>query len=338
MGVKLGQIKGAQKRWLSSLVVGTIIGAAILAAIIAWAGLGNVWESFGNINYADLAVYVGLAICTYFFRAWRFQLLVNRGSLSKFYGIVSVHTLMVNLLPFSSGEISYPVLLRRYGVSPDFLQGIPSLVIARAQDIFINLSLVVIALVWVGNGRLILGGISSEFTVLLGLAVVAIVIAGWLTYQIWGRTSAKARRIIGFMFAAVAPVKETTLRTWAATFLLTISIRMISIVGVFYLLGSVGVTLPLAAVFLITSLYVFLPLLPLNTPAGLGITEAFLLGFFLVSGIDRAAATAASLQIHSIQLGVAAILGAIGLIQLQYLKWRSSISSKNPVLLLHDKG
>lgn len=338
MGVKSGQTRGARKRWLSSLVVGTIIGAAIFAAIIAWAGLGNVWGSFRNINYADLTVYVVLAICTYLFRAWRFQLLVSRGSLSKFYGIVSVHTLMVNLLPFSSGEISYPVLLRRYGVSPDYLQGIPSLVIARAQDIFINLSLVFIALVWVGNTHLILGGISNEFAVLLGLAVAAIAIAGWLTYRSWGRTSARAKRIIGFILAAVAPVKETTLRTWAATFVLTISIRMISIVGVFYLLGSVGVALPLAAVFLITSLYVFLPLLPLNTPGGLGITEAFLLGFFLINGIDRAAATAASVQIHSIQLGVAAILGVIGLILLQYLKWRNSVSGKSPVLLLHDKG
>ena len=138
MGIGKILALGSRRKRLSSIILGSIVGAIILAAILAWAGPGKVWNNLGNVDYTDLAMYVALAVLTYLLRAWRFRLLVNRGTTSKFYGIVSVHTLMINFLPFSSGDISYPLLLKRYGMSDGFLQGVPSLLIARAQDIFIK--------------------------------------------------------------------------------------------------------------------------------------------------------------------------------------------------------
>jgi uncharacterized membrane protein YbhN (UPF0104 family) len=319
MSLKMGLIKGAQKRWLSSLVVGTIIGTTILAGIVAWVGLDNVKGSFRSLNYTDLVIYIALTISAYLFRAWRFRVLVNRGTISRFYGIVSVHTLMINLLPFSSGDISYPVLLKRYGMSDGFLQGLPSLLIARAQDIFINLSLVIIALTWGGNLGIFTNLAGGNLSLIIGVILLIMGGASWLMCRITRRVEI-ASWIRALMDSLRSSFREATILTWATTFSLTVVIRLISIVAVYYLFQSVGVLLPLSAVLLITSLYVFLPLLPINTLAGVGITEACVLTLLLISGLDQAASTAASVQVHSLQFGVAAALGAIGLILLQYLK------------------
>jgi uncharacterized membrane protein YbhN (UPF0104 family) len=100
--------------------------------------------------------------------------------------------------------------------------------------------------------------------------------------------------------------------------LISLASRLTSIIATFFLISGVGILLSLPNVFLICSLYVFLPLLPINTLAGLGITEAFLFAFFMTRGIDRSVATAASVQIHLLQLFIAFVLGVIGAIYLQY--------------------
>ena len=63
----------------------------------------------------------------------------------------------------------------------------------------------------------------------------------------------------------------------------------------------------------------FLPLLPINTVAGLGITEAFLLAFFVGSGIDERTAAVASVHVHLLQLMIAGSLGLFGALHLEWL-------------------
>ena len=123
--------KVVDRKWLSSLVLGTVVGIVVFALIIAWVGLENVWEQRKGLEYVPISIFLGLTVVTYALRALRFRLLLGiNGFAVRLYGVVSIHTLMINLLPFSSGEVSYPLLLKRYGISSSFMEGVPSILMA----------------------------------------------------------------------------------------------------------------------------------------------------------------------------------------------------------------
>jgi uncharacterized membrane protein YbhN (UPF0104 family) len=309
------------RRPVLSVVAGTLAGLLIIAALVVHAGIVEVLGSFQAVSPAELGIYVGLTACTYFLRALRFRALIGLGArLSKLYAVVSVHTLMVNLLPFSAGDVAYPVLLRRYRLARDLVDGIPSLLLVRVQDLALTAALLVIAVAWLGRaGDAVEVAGAGVLPAMLGVAVVAA--AGGLVGGRIRRT-ALARRIEPSIARIWAAVRAVELRTWVRTLLVGVAARMVAIVAVFYLFRSIGVPLSLGAILLITTLYTLLPLLPLNVVAGIGVTEAYLVASLMAAGVDKPAAIAASLQIHALQLGTALLLAASGFVHLQYVSGR----------------
>jgi uncharacterized membrane protein YbhN (UPF0104 family) len=305
-----------KKKQAWSAVFGTILGGTAFAVIVAWAGGKNLWHQLAATNLDHVMVYVALTIATYFLRAWRFALLIGlKGILSKLYGIVSVHTLMINLLPFSSGELSYPYLLQRCGISTRYLEGVPSILIARLQDLVISGSFLLSALLWVGLFSLVGQFVLESFKILIGFSLL-VAGGGALLYRVFGKDSTRLGKFRVFMSEILASFANISVGVWFGTFMLSIAVRLTSIIGTFYLIEAVGISLSFPKVFLICSAYVFLPLLPINTVAGVGVIEAFLLTFLVGSGIEQRVAAAASIQIHFFQLIIAATLAVFGIGQL----------------------
>jgi uncharacterized membrane protein YbhN (UPF0104 family) len=287
----------------------------VAAALIAWLGPREVLAGIGRVEPGDVGVYLGLTACTYLLRAWRFRALISLAtSLPKLYGIVSLHTLLVNLLPFSAGDLSYPVLLKRFHISRDLVDGIPSLLVVRLQDVLITATLVPVALVWLGHGALVLDTAEAR----LPLALLALAAAAALAVVLHGRLARTAlgRRMTPAVRRIWSDVRKLHPRVWLLTLALGVLARLVAIVAVSYLFRGVGIPLSPATVLLITTLYTLLPLLPVNVVAGIGVTEAFLVICFVASGIDRGVAATASLQVHGLQLLTAVVLAGIGLLQL----------------------
>lgn len=301
------------RRWLWSLVFGTIFGAGAFSLLLAWAGIENIWYRTAEIDGGYLSIYVGLTVGTYLLRAWRFQLLIGTsGIVTKLYGIVSVHNLMVNLLPLSGGDLSYPLLLKHCGISARFGEGLPSLILARLQDMLLSGFLLGAALVWVGHlSTLYVERLMNVF--LLALLVFGI---GILVYRTSASKLTVCRRARIFLSEIFASIKNLGAAVWLQSFGVALLARSASIIATFYLIQAVGVSLSFPTVFLICSVYVFLPLLPVNTVAGLGITEAVLVAFFVAGGIDERTAVVASIHLHVLQLAVAVSLGLFGSVYL----------------------
>ena len=302
---------------MSSRLVGTTVGVLVAAAIVAWAGPDDLVASLRRVQLTDVAVYLILTACTYLLRAWRFRALISRAaSLPKIYGVVSLHTLLVNLLPFSAGDLSYPVLLKRFRISGDLMEGIPSLLVVRLQDILITGALLPVALIWLGHVHHVLDATEARLPLTLvglaGASTAAVFLGGRLARMPLVRRAMPAVRRVWSDVRGLHP------RVWLATLTLGFLVRLVAIVAVSYLFRSVGIPLSLATVLLITTLYTLLPLLPVNVVAGIGVTEAFLVTCFVASGIDRGVAAAASLQIHGLQLLTATLLAGVGVLQL----WR----------------
>ncbi|HXH82450.1 MAG TPA: lysylphosphatidylglycerol synthase domain-containing protein [Candidatus Tectomicrobia bacterium] len=302
-------------RWLS-VAAGTAAGLALLAAVLAAAGVEDVWRSRRAIEPGALALYGLLTVVVYLMRARRFRTLIGPGAtVPTLYGIVSVHTLMVNLLPCNAGDVSYPVLLKRYGLRADLLGGVPSLVVVRLQDVLITGVFLIVALALLGGPGELVG--SPEVTApRLAVALLALLAAAAVAVAM--TRPAVRDRLEPLVQTVWASVRAVDVRVWLDTLAVGVLARLVAIVAVFYLFHAVGIGLPLATVLLINSLYTLLPLLPINAIAGLGITQAYLVTCFVASGIDRGVAVAASVQVHALQLAGAALLAALGWAQLRH--------------------
>ena len=297
------------------------MGLLLAVALVLWVGLDAMLASIRRVRPGDVAVYLALTGGTYLLRALRFRSLIGLDvSLPKLYGIVSLHTLMVNLLPFSAGDLAYPVLLKRYRISRTLIDSVPSLVLVRIQDLVITGALLMVAVAWLGRGRETVELAGSALPGLGGPVIVAILAAAVL-----GRTVARtalARRLAPALRRIWLAVRDVDTRVWLATMAVGVMIRLIATISVSYLFSSVGIELSLPTVLLITTLYTLLPLLPANVVAGIGITEAYLVACFVATGIDRTVAVAASVQIHGLQLLTAGLLAGAGFVQLRYLGTR----------------
>lgn len=315
------------RRWASSLVLGALVGATLVGLVLVWGGMDDVWRQRRAISLPHLGGFVLATMAVYWLRAWRFHLLLRaRGALARLCGVVSVHTLMLNLLPFGSGEVTYPVLLKRYGIADGLMEGVPSIVIARLQDSSIYLAFLVLALAWTGDLLSVVRWAVDSVPLAAVAAVPAMGVAALLLWKGLGRRLPLSRDVGRPLRKVAAILRSIPPSVWLGTIVIALAARSAALLGVIFLFQALGLHLSFSTVFLITSLYVFLPYLPINTPAGLGVTEGYLAAMFVHAGIDRSVAAAASLQSHLLQLLVVAVLGALGLLGLQYMRGRGHAS------------
>jgi hypothetical protein len=304
-------VSSLHRRWLPSAALGTLAGGTIFIVLIAGFGGDEFWQHLRAVDGTDLAVYTGLTLITYAWRTWRFRLFLGSDApFPKLYGVVCVHTLMVNVLPVSAGELFYPLLVKRYRMASRWMEGMSHIVVARAQDLAVTIAFLVVAAVWVGG---VAGSAQARaLAMALGGGSLVLMAGGyWLSrssrwpFRGW---SALARWRAEF----AASLRQISSTAWIGSLGAALAARIAAIGATYWLLRAIDISLPWSALFLLCNLYVLLPLLPTNAIAGLGTTEAFLFAYLLGQGIPAGPAAAASLQIHGLQLVIAGLLGAGG--------------------------
>jgi hypothetical protein len=115
-------------------VIAVIITIILLALLFTQINLGDVILTIKGLNPIYLIAGFILYTCSYFFRAWRFHILLNKEvSIKDLFNIGCVHNLMNNLLPARTGELSYIYLLKKHH-KRTIGEGIATLVVARIFD------------------------------------------------------------------------------------------------------------------------------------------------------------------------------------------------------------
>ena len=103
------------KRWSGRLLPWLLI--VLYVAAVQWLiGWDRVFSAWSQMSAEVLAVAVALMIVSYLLRAWRITSYFGLSGRGDFPGAVAVtlqHNLFNHLLPARSGEISFPLLLKR---------------------------------------------------------------------------------------------------------------------------------------------------------------------------------------------------------------------------------
>lgn len=115
------------------------VGIAVLLGLFLLTDSETLAASLRTLDLAYLALSLlafGLGTCL---RAYRFKILAGSQrdvSLKPFYRITAYHQLLLMLLPFRTGEFSYPILLRQQLQRP-LAKGTGDLVVARLLDLIL---------------------------------------------------------------------------------------------------------------------------------------------------------------------------------------------------------
>lgn len=300
-----------QNRRPSALVrhrLSLIAAAAILAyaAFVHYVwGWGSIVVEWQAIGYGTVAAVIGLLVSTYFVRAWRLYDYFPRETSGRFvelFHLAQVHNLLNIMLPFRSGETSFPLLMRSEFSVP-LLHGTSALLVMRLLDLH--------ALLAAGGLGLVLASEAKLLPVVVWLAflvapIPAFLLKGPVLAALRPRLRGKLARILDGIVDGLPVDLAALLRAWLATV-----INWGAKVLVFaWALGLMGVT-PLSATFGGALGGELSSVLPFHAPAGVGTYSAGIVAGAVSLGAPTASAAMDTLARASINMHLMIILSAL---------------------------
>ncbi len=304
-----------QNRRPSALVrhrLSLIAAAAILAYaafvhyVWGWNAIVAEWRAIG---YGTVATVIALLVSTYFVRAWRLYDYFPRETAGRFielFHLAQVHNLLNIMLPFRSGETSFPLLMRSEFAVP-LLHGTSALLVMRLLDLHALLAAGGLGLVLSSDTKLVPGLIWVAFLV---APIPAFLLKGPILSALRPRLKGKLARILDGIVDGLPSDLFALLRAWIAT-VINWGVKVLVFA---WALGLMGVA-PLAASFGGALGGELSSVLPFHAPAGVGTYSAGILAGAVALGAptDRASMdilARASINMH-LMIILAALIGTV---------------------------
>ncbi len=306
-----------------SAVVITIVLVAILLSQIQ---IADVITTLAGIDPLYLAVGFVLYVCSYFFRALRFHILLNnKVSIKHLFSIVCVHNMANNILPARTGEISYVYLVKKLHNIP-IGEGIVTLMVAKVFD-FITISLLFfVSAVFIEN----LPSITAKaISFVAGLLILMLIVLFSFLYfgekfmdvigRLVNRNGVKNIRWVQYLLRKASETVQSfneikSKRTIVTAILASIVLWIFTYSIIFTFVKGMQLQLGFLEMVLAFTFLTAINTLPLRNVAGFGTTEGawtlVLMGF----NIPMTTAIATGFGVHILLLGYIIIFGFFGLV------------------------
>lgn len=287
----------------------TLISLAVATALVA--GLFSLTdrETLTALLRTVDPVWLVLSFAAFCFgtanRAQRFEVLTRPHSektIAPYLRVTAIHQLLLMVLPFRMGELSYPVLMRTH-LGRAIPHGVGDLMLARLLDL-------VLAAVCFGLGLLALPRLASSGNQMLAIAALLIVLGSWGLLRLssairLGRrlllalsrrapvlSPRSGRRFVREIDHSLRRVDPGTLLSAAA---LSVAATVAGVLRIYFLFAAFGVETGVLASTLVFGAANLLGLIPLHGFGGLGPKQAGMAGILVLLGV--AATTSASLTL-----------------------------------------
>jgi len=286
-----------------------LLGAALVvayAAIVQWVwGWPSILEGWAQVGFARVALALALLVATYFVRTHRIQDYFpreTRGRFVRLFRLTQVHNILNIMLPFRTGETSFPLLMKsEFGVP--LAHGASALVVLRLLDLHALLAAAGIGLV-----------AQAGYGAAAWLAWLAFLICPLGLFPLRGRLlaggrkrlSPKLEKLIDEIGDGIPGDLGIFLRAWA----LTVFNWIVKIAVLAWVLGLMGVG-PVAARFGGALGGELSSVLPVHAPAGVGTYPAGIAAGAAAFGADRGAASLESLAKAAINAHLLTVVAAL---------------------------
>lgn len=295
-------------------------GTGLLFLYLLWRSVdvGESLRTFSGVHTGDACIAAGLYIVQYFFLAVRWRLL-NRGrvGIGSCYAITAVHNMTNNVLPFRTGELAYPYLLKRH-FNIGLGDSTATLFYARIFDLLAMMLFFIGSLAFVGRDVLHTVAASKDeilqFTLLVVL-VGGVLLGMYMLLDRWAnnRDGEKHEGLRGKIRGAFRSLTEGLQRVE----IVSISVKMfISSMAIFlaryaffmYALRAFNIDLVFGEAVAASTLAILGAIFPLQGVGGYGTIETgWVLGLVLI-GVDSSTALMAGFGVHTFRLLLSILL------------------------------
>ena len=262
------------------MTIGTIAIIILYAAFIQWVwGWQSVVSLWGAAGWTSALAALVLLLCTYALRTWRIYDYFPRetnGHFGTLLRLVQVHNLLNVMLPFRTGEASFPLLMRREFDVP-LARGAAALLVMRLFDLHALLAAA-------GTGLALQTGKAWAWILwcaFLMLPAVAFALRKPAFGLAAGLLPKKAKALLDEVEAGLPFDARAFMRAWGAT-LINWFTKIAVLAWVLGLLGG----LPVAASFGGALGGELSSVLPVHAPAGVGTYPAGITAGALAFGAE----------------------------------------------------
>jgi len=240
-------------------------------------------------------------LSTYIFRALRFSVMFPNISVPELSAVMGVHTFFNNVLPFRSGEASFPIILKKlFGI--DVAISSVALLLVRVLDV-LSLSLlfsVSAFIVATQKRELLLIPLLTSLT-LLGVLFIGTKLLKKLKDKFF---------IVGNIFSFIQGF--ISLSNLLLLFVFSLFTWLFKFFSFFFILKAGGVELSFFQTVFSSTFGELTSILPVHSVGGFGTYEAGLTGGFALLGIKTDQALTVAFYFHLVLLLMSVVLASLG--------------------------
>lgn len=329
-----------------------ILTVILIGLLLAQIKLSDIVSAFCKVSFSSLILAFVIYTFCYLARALRFNLLLEK-TVKGMFSIVSLSTMLTDLLPARLGELSYVYFLKQLKES-SIGSGLATLVIARLFDLIVVGGTFLIAVFLMKNRPPFF---TSVIYLIAGLLLILLAILALL--MLFQQKFLKiVKRIIlptnqnnhqektaEFPFTGAQQEKKITteqrgIRKYITKiyqelenllagfkqlqskkrvikiFIMSLLIWFFNYSAVYIIINQLGIKVPLIGFIIALTLSMFTAFLPVNTFGNFGTTEGVWTLVMVSFGVPKNLAIASGFGYHIIMLVFASILGFIGYINI----------------------
>lgn len=336
--MKLGSVfhtvskRFTKQRMLLRAMIALLITIGIFAVVFMFIDPADVLDSLKKVSLWGILLGFLFYLLSTTFRAARFYFMYRSVSFHTFFSIVSIHTFLTNVLPARSGELAFPVLLKKVDGSP-VVSSLALLFVARIMDLTAVFLLFFVALAFVFNS---LDANLVTPMILIGLAFFVLLI-GFIFILVWGKKTLEVCRkflifdwlrynkVTDFVFDklhllvdGMAVVKKT--HSFLIVLFLSICIWSANYMTTWAIVSSMGFDLEFWILIMGFTFSTLVSALPIHGLGSFGTLEGAWVLIFLSFGATKEMALATGLAFHIFLLLYLMIFCVFGVVHLMVLK------------------
>jgi uncharacterized protein (TIRG00374 family) len=305
---------------LASIIITVILVTMLLSQI----QIADVTTTLAGIDPLYLFVGFGLYVLSYFFRALRFRILLNKKvGLKNLFTIVCVHNMMNNILPARTGELSYIYLLKKHH-NKTAGEGIATLFVARVFDIISITLLFSVSALMIKDLPDMVAKVVFFIVFFLALVIVFLITLLYsgnsflnLVGMFFERFGLEDKRIVGYMLRKGSETVESfemikTNGRFIEMFTISIGIWLSLYLLNYTLVIAMGINLNFFTIVLASTFAVFTTVLPIQGVGGFGTIEGGWAIGFVAAGLTKEVAISSGFGVHIITIFYFIIIGLFG--------------------------
>ncbi|SNR69989.1 lysylphosphatidylglycerol synthase transmembrane domain-containing protein [Desulfurobacterium atlanticum] len=291
----------------TNLIVSAFIFALFIYILYKFDVFSQLGLMLKTADYSLVFLSFLVYLSVYFFRALRLRLYIEEVSIAEMFSVIGVHTFFNNILPFRSGETSFPIILKKL-FSIEITKSSMVLLGARIFDL-VSLSILFLFSLFF---------VSFSDRRLIFFPIIAVLIMGFLlvlSYKILHFFKGKVPFFEKILLVSAIFVKIDKL---VMMFLFSILIWSLKFTAFMLILKAAHLNIGFFKTIFVSTFAELTTVLPIHSFGGFGTFEAGMVGGFSLIGIDPKEALPYAVYFHSLVLLISGVMAISGWIYLSF--------------------